>query len=200
MKRVFLLFALAALTGEATRAAERPLRIDAARSGVEIDVKATVDSFTGKLDAYEADIAVDTVAERVTRAKFSFHFSSVKTGKADRDKEMHAWQDTPRHPDGGFTLASFDRGSDGRLMARGTLSLHGMAREIVFPVSVTHEGDRYAIDGDAALDTRDFGLSVIRKLLVLKVDPVVHVRFHLQGAPAEEPITTSAAPAVPSHH
>jgi iron complex transport system substrate-binding protein len=39
--------------------------------------------------------------------------------------------------------------------------------------------------GDASLDTREFGLPVIRLFGLLKVDPVVRVRFHLQGtAPA----------------
>ena len=48
-------------------------------------------------------------------------------------------------------------------------------------MSVSHEGGLFAIDGDAVIDTRDFGLPIIKKFLVLKVDPEVRVRFHLQG-------------------
>lgn len=178
----FLLAGLAGLAALAARAdaEELPLRIDEARSRVEIVVDATVDPFVGKLERYEALVAVDPAAGEVRSARLGFRFEDVKTGKADRDAQMHAWQDTARHPDGEFTLVSLVRGADG-LIASGTLRLHGRARAIDFPVSVSHEGGLFAIDGDATLDTRDFGLPIIKKFLVLKVDPEVHVRFHLQG-------------------
>ena len=163
------------------RAAERPLRIDTVESRVEIAVKATVDSFTGSLAAYDAAIRVDAEAGKVTAARFNFHFSDVKTGKADRDAEMHAWQDTPAHPDGCFTLAEIRPDETGASVARGTLELHGVSQELRFPVSILHEGGRYVMDGEAVVDTRRFGLPVIRKLMVLKVNPEVRVRFHLQG-------------------
>ena len=50
-----------------------------------------------------------------------------------------------------------------------------------FPIAVTSDGRLLAIDGEAVLDTREFGLPVIRLLGLLKVDPQVAVRFHLQG-------------------
>lgn len=182
MKTGCFVFAMSLGMAGLVRAAEVPLKIDAAHSRVEIGVKATVDSFTGHLDNYDAAVTVDPVAGEVRGARFAFLFSEVKTGKDDRDAQMHAWQDTPHHPDGLFTLASLTRAEGGRFTATGTLKLHDMAREIVFPVSVTHDGGLFAIDGDATLDTRDFGLPVIKKFLLLKVDPEVHVRFHIQGS------------------
>lgn len=174
----------AVLLAGGARAAEAPLTIDAAQSRVEIGVKATVDSFTGKLERYDAVIVVDPASAEVRSARFAFRFEDVKTGKADRDEEMHKWQDTPHNPDGVFTLVSFARGEDGGRVATGTLVFHGRSREITFPVSITHDGGLYAIDGEATLDTRDFGLPVIKKFLLLKVDPAVKVRFHLQGRAA----------------
>jgi polyisoprenoid-binding protein YceI len=193
MKTALLLLTLAPLIGGGLRAADRPLAIDPTRSRVEIEVQATVDSFTGRLDVFVAEVQVDPVAERVTGARFSFHFSDVHTGKEGRDEQMHAWQDTPRHPDGVFTLASLTAAADGSSVARGTLTFHDQVRELEFPVTVTHEGARYAIDGDAALDTREFGLPVIRKFALLKVAPVVHVRFHLQGSLEPEVAVASKA-------
>lgn len=186
------LFLIAAFAAVGARAAELPLRIDAARSRVDIVVKATVDSFTGKLDAYDAAIGVDPVTGEVRTAKFAFKFADVKTGKTDRDEQMHAWQDTRRHPDGVFTLAALSRGEGGQLVATGTLKLHDMAREISFPVAVAHEGGLFSLDGEVALDTRDFGLPIIKKFLLLKVEPEVRVRFHLQGGAVEAPARTTA--------
>lgn len=170
-----------ALAATTAGAAETPLVVDAAQSRVEIVVKATVDSFTGNLAAYDAAILVDPAAERITGARFAFKFADVKTGNEDRDAQMLEWAEAPKHPDGVFALSSLERDAAGATTAKGTLTLHGVAKEISFPVSVTHEAGRYAIDGEALLDTRDFGLPIIRKFLLLKVDPQVAVRFHLQG-------------------
>lgn len=168
------------------RAASVPLVIDLTQSRIEVVVKATVDSFTGTLDNYDAGVWVDEETGAVAKARVAFHFADVKTGKADRDTAMHEWQDTEKNPDGLFALSALTRNEAGAMTATGTLALHGQAKEIEFPVAVTHDGGLYGIDGDVTLDTQEFGLPVIRKFLVLKVDPVVHVRFHLQGTLAKQ--------------
>ena len=59
---------------------------------------------------------------------------------------------------------------------------HGVGRDLAFPVSIAHsEAGTYAIDGEVPIDTREFSLPVIRRFGFLPVDPVVKVRFHLQG-------------------
>jgi polyisoprenoid-binding protein YceI len=160
-------------------AAPEPLVIDPAQSHVEIVVKATVDSFTGKLESYKAAVTLED--GHVATASFHFKYSAIHTGKEGRDEAMNEWLESTKYPDGGFTLTSLVPGTDGRLAAHGTLQLHGVTREIVFPVSVITEQNVYAIDGEAPLDTRDFDLPIIRKFGLLKVDPLVKVRFHLQG-------------------
>lgn len=173
---------LAATLAARMCAAERPLVIDHAQSRVEVAVKATVDSFVGRLAAYEPSIVVDDDG-RVKSARFAFHFRDLATGKEARDKAMHQWQQTDKYPDGLFVLTSLEPGPSGAAEAFGRLTLHGVTRDVRFPVSINREGANYAIDGDARIDTREYGLPGIRMLALLKVDPVVHVRFHLQGAP-----------------
>jgi polyisoprenoid-binding protein YceI len=167
------------------RAASVPVVVDYKQSHIEIAVTATVDSFTGTLENYDAGLSVDSETGAISQARVVFHFNDVKTGKADRDAAMHEWQDTEKNPDGVFTLTTLTRNDSGAMTATGTLSLHGQAQEIEFPASVTHEGGLYAIDGEASLDTQNFGLPIIRKFLLLKVDPLVRVRFHLQGTVAK---------------
>jgi polyisoprenoid-binding protein YceI len=167
------------VAGRSVAAAET-LVIDPAQSRVEIVVKATVDSFTGKLAAYDAAVTVE--GGRVATAMFRFNCSAIRTGKEGRDEAMNQWLEASKHPEGVFKLAALEPAADGQFNARGTLALHGVSREIVFPVSVITDRKVYAIDGEAPLDTRDFGLPVIRKFGLLKVDPLVKIRFHLQGA------------------
>jgi len=163
-------------------AAERTLAVDKAHSRVEVAVKATVDSFVATLSDFDAAVAVDPEAGRITSAVFSFRFADVLTGKKDRDHEMLVWEDAEHFPDARFELTALDPAPAGGYVARGRLRLHGIDQRLEFPVTVTSDGLRYSIDGSVKLDTRDFGLEVIRKLLVLKVDPQVQVRFHLQGS------------------
>lgn len=162
-------------------ATETSLAIDAAQSRVEIVVKATVDSFVGRLQAWEPTITVDD-AGTIAHARLAFRFRDVLTGKDRRDKAMHEWQQTDKFPDGLFVLTSLEPEKDAAATAVGRLTFHGLTRDIRFPVTVARDGPRYAIDGDAPIDTREFALPKIRMLGLLKVDPIVHVRFHLQGS------------------
>lgn len=161
-------------------AADRALSFDPTQSTVEIAVKATVDSFTGKLAAYTLQGTVDESGQ-ITSARLDFRFRDVLTGKPKRDKAMHEWQQTEKFPDASFVLTNLRLEGGAGGTAFGRLTLHGVTRDLNFPVKVTREGTTYAIDGDAPVDTREFGLPVIRMMGLLKVDPVVRVKFHLQG-------------------
>jgi polyisoprenoid-binding protein YceI len=185
VKTLFCLPLLFALVAEAGAATQR-LMVDRVHSQVEVAVHATVDSFTAKLGDYDAQIDVDPATAQVTGAQFRFRFADLKTGKERRDREMHEWQRTEEYPEGEFVLATLEPAAEGRFTARGKLRLHGVVKEISFPVSVTTDHTLFAVDGSPVLDTRDFGLPVIRKFALLKVDPIVTVRFHLQASlPAE---------------
>jgi polyisoprenoid-binding protein YceI len=165
----------------AARASGPSVRIDNAHSRVEVLVKATIGSFTAHLQTFDAAIRLATRAGPVEAARFSAPFDSIRTGVAARDRDMNAWQETSRFPRVEFRLTAIAPAGGAAYAAHGRLSLHGVSRDISFPVSITAGGGLWAVDGEATVDTRDFGLPVIRKFVVLKVDPVVRVRFHLQG-------------------
>jgi len=162
-------------------AAEQPLAIDKAGSHIEIQVKATADSFVGKLTEYAPTVLIDPATGNVTSAKFAFHFKDVKTGNEKRDREMNVWQQTDKFPDSDFALETLALATDGKLVAKGALTLHGVTQKLSFPVVITRSEAKFTIEGDATVDTRTFGLPVIRKYALLKVDPLVVVHFHLIG-------------------
>jgi polyisoprenoid-binding protein YceI len=187
MKTPFLALALALLLAPLARALDVPLIVDKTRSRIEFSVKATVDSFTGKLTAYELELLHDPAAPgKISRAELRFRFGALKTGNEKRDQEMYHWQSNEQFPECVFTLTALEpAATPGHYTARGQLIFHGTTRDLVFPVSISTTPDNsYVIDGEARIDTRDFGLPVIRKLLLLKVDPVVVVGIHLQARPS----------------
>lgn len=165
----------------AARADGSLIIMDRAQSHVDIAVKATLGSFVAHLEDFDAAISMDPESERVGTAAFHADLSAVKTGIADRDHNMIVWLQANEFPQVVFELKGMDRGSDGALTARGRFQLHGQTHDISFPVRVTVDRGLAAIDGTASLDTRDFGLPIIR-FFVLTVDPVVQVKFHLKGS------------------
>ena len=51
-------------------------------------------------------------------------------------------------------------------------------------MTIVPSATAWSLDGEAVLDTRDFGLPIIRMFGLLTVDPQVKVRFHLQAKPS----------------
>jgi polyisoprenoid-binding protein YceI len=183
MKRIlsgFSAISLLLVAAASAAPAGRVLLVDPALSRVDVVVQATMDSFTGHLRQFAPVITLDD-AGIINAVQMPFLFRDVSTGNAKRDVAMHDWQQTNLHPDGEFVLSSLTSLQPGRFMAKGRLVFHGLTHELIFPVAVTTDHALYAIDGEAVIDTRDFGLPIIRVFGLLKVDPLVKVSFHLQG-------------------
>lgn len=158
------------------------LSVDKHLSRLEVAVHAPPDSFVAPLAVYDISVSLNPAGTLPETAEVSFAFADLKTGKDARDKKMLEWLQSGQFPSGRFVLESLTNDARGKLLAAGTLTLHGVARPLSFPVTVASEGTRMKIDGEATVDTRDFGLPVIRMFALLKVDPQVIVRFHLEGS------------------
>jgi polyisoprenoid-binding protein YceI len=170
----------------AASAAERPLKIDRARSFVDVDVKVTVGSFTGHLDAYDARVNVDD-AGRIKSATFAFKFADLKTGQPDRDTKMIGWLGGGS-PEGRFEIGALALTPDGQGQVSGRLTFHGVTELVEFPINVVRDNGAYIITGETTIDYRHWNLKIIRVALKLgKVDPAVKIRFKLTGTPVEEP-------------
>ena len=165
----------------ATEAKEAMLVLDRSQSHIEIAVKATVDSFVARVEDFDVAVAVDPESGRVGYTTFHANLTAVKTGGTERDYDMGVWLQMSEFPQDSFELAALDRGPDGVFLARGRLKLHGQQHDVNFPVRITADRGLITIDGAALLDTRQYGLPIIRMLWVLTVDPVVRVHFRLQG-------------------
>jgi len=167
---------------------EQRLRVDRARSYVDVDVEATLDSFTGRLERYDAQIGVDA-GGRIKTAVLQFKFSNLKTGKAERDARMLEWLGGGE-PAGVFSLGVLALAPDGQGQANGRLTFHGTTERVEFPVLIVQRDGTYTITGRVTFDYRNWGLKALRFMGVRKVKPEVTVRFQFVGelpaAPVEE--------------
>ena len=183
MKVIRLLAALALLPLIAF-AAERPLKIDKARSFVDVDVDATK-NFTAHLDAYDAKVSVDD-AGKIKSAVFSFKFADLKSGNDARDADMIKWLGGGA-PAGRFELGNLAVTPDGQGQASGRLIFHDVTERIEFPINITRADGAVAVTGETTIDYRTWKLKVIRKAFLFTVSPEVRIRFKLTGTPVEAP-------------
>lgn len=193
MKSPRWLLALAALSLALTRllAADAPtaktVKLDKEKCFIDVDVKATVDSFTGHLDRYDLTVPVDA-SGKIKDAVLNFKFADLKTGKPDRDKAMLEWLGNPDAA-GNFDLGLLALAPDGQGQASGKLAFHDDTQFVEFPVHITVKDGVYTVTGQTTIDYRRWGLKKIRKFGVMTVDPEVTIRFQFVGslpAPASE--------------
>lgn len=181
MKLVFTAIAFA-LVGPALQAVERPLIIHKESTRFEVEVKGTLLAFTGRLTAYDAEIWVDPNSGKVTKAQVRLSWSGFRSGNTSRDEEVQAWANHDQFPEIVFTLISFMQEDATAARVRGQLMLHGVIKEVTFPVFIVSQDKRLlSIKGETTLNTQDFGWPIARRYGFLKVDPNVQFSFQLQG-------------------
>ena len=110
-----------------------------------------------------------------------FRFTDIRTGEDSRDKKMNTWQQSEIFPVASFTLSKLTSVANGQSTATGQLVLHGVTRDITFPLTVKADHGHFAFDGEAVVDSSAYGLPIIKMMGFLKVDPLVHIQFHLVG-------------------
>ena len=178
---VLLVLMLGLLPGRTALAAGVPLVLDRERSVIEVEVRDTFGSFTGRIQRFEARVRIDPAKPVVDSAWVEFMFADLRTGRARRDLDMLEWENSADHPSVRFRLEGLETTPHGPVRARGRLAVHGVERSVEFPVSFLVQGSICAVDGEVEIDHRDYGLPIIRKYFILAVDPHLRVRFHLQG-------------------
>lgn len=181
--KAFRLLACFLLLPLALLAVERSLKIDKARTFLDVDVDATV-NFTAHLDAYDAKVVVDDLG-KIKSAVFAFKFADLKTGKTDRDSKMLEWLGGGL-PEGRFELGNLAITPDGQGQASGRLTFHNVSERVEFPINVVRADGTYTITGETTIDYRTWELKPIRTAMLFKLSPNVKVRFKLTGVPGEE--------------
>ena len=158
--------------------------VDPAKSSITVKADATGGGFTGTLKKYEARIEGDEKTLKPSSAKVTWLFKDLDTANKDRDAKMLKWLDVGKHPGGEFSLKRvFDKTVLGKnqTYAFGTIKIHGVSKDIVFPISTAKNGKALSISGQATLDTTDFDLPIIRMALIATVKPKLTINFNLTG-------------------
>ncbi len=153
--------------------------VDKGKSKIEISAKATGHAFGGTLKDFKITAEGDPATLKPTALDFSWSFKDLDTADGDRDVEMIKWLGGG-NPQGSFKFVK-TWSKNGVDYAEGTLTIHGVAKTVHIPITVKKDGDNVTTSGKLVFDYKDFGLPLIRAMLVMTVEPEITVTFTLVG-------------------
>ncbi|MGA0845107.1 MAG: YceI family protein [Luteolibacter sp.] len=156
------------------------LKVDPARSRIQVDAKATGHRFTGTLKRFEAKASGNASNLIPELFQLDWKFSDLDTDNDDRDAQMLDWLGN-KQATGSFKFIKSWTDEKGRSHAMGELKINGLTKRISFPYEVKRDGDWLTVDGQVWMDHRDFKLPIIRSMAVMTVNPKLLIRFHLVG-------------------
>ena len=184
MKRFLLTSIGAALALLPVAGQAASFAVDKTKSHITVSASATGGGFKGYLKDYSATIKGDANSLKPQSAKVTWKFADLDTKEKKRNAKMLKWLDVGKHPGGSFVLSRvFDKKVVGKTQtyALGKIMIHGVSKQIVFPITTVKNGKTLTISGTATLNTKDFGLPIIRMALIATVKPKVTVDFNLTG-------------------
>lgn len=158
----------------------RPLDIDREKTMVNVFAQSTLHDFTSVVTNYDLKIEVDEESGEIVRARFSFNFADLDSDEKKRDKNMLKWLSHDAYPDGVFTIKKITD-EQGKRVAEGTLSFHGVDKLIRFPFDLKIENGKYFIDAKTMIDYQDWNLEIIKVMGFLKVFPGLEISLHVEG-------------------
>ena len=127
--------------------------------------------FDGEFTRYRASIVFDPDRLEQSRVLFTVDIDSVDTQNAERDAAIQTadWFDAGKHPTATFASNAITALGESRYEARGTLTMRGVARSVVFPFTfdavgpeegrAQHDGGgRARVEGEFPVARTEFGI------------------------------------------
>jgi len=132
--------------------------------GFSVPIAAGMTRVTGKFTRFEASVLYDADDPSRWTIDASIEAASVDTGIDERDEDLRGpdFFDTENHPRILFESDAIQRRGD-EFVARGTLTIRGVAREIELPFRVTavdweEEAPLLGLAAEFSLNRTDFGV------------------------------------------
>ena len=149
-----------------TDSAMRTYKIDKAHSEVIFQVRHLVTKVRGRFDDFEGTVAINEDTPELSSVEFTIQATSISTNEPQRDTHLRSadFFEVDKYPTITFKSKTVRRKSSESFDIVGDLSIHGVTREIVLPV--THLGkakdpwgnERAGFEAEITLNRKDFGL------------------------------------------
>lgn len=103
----------------------------------------------GRFGKFTAQVSYDPKKPAAAKAEIEVDLGSVDTGSAEADAEVgkKSWFNTAAFPSAKFVSSSVKPLAQDKLEVKGNLSIKGISREVIFPVTVKTAGGSTSFEG-----------------------------------------------------
>jgi len=112
----------------------------------------------GHFKRFDAQLAFDPKKPEAGRVSFTIDLASVSLGAAEFDAELAkpAWFDSKKLPQASFQSSAIKALGGGKFEVSGKLSIKGLSRDIVVPITLTQAGKLSTATGSFVLKRLEF--------------------------------------------
>jgi polyisoprenoid-binding protein YceI len=139
------------------------------------DARASVADFQGRATAATGEL-VGAASPADARGWVEVRWADIDTKNGTRNRHMLRTVDAERFPVIRFDLTGMRPGADSVL---GALTLHGVARQVAWPVTLRIGSDTITVAADFPVDVRDYGIKPPVKFVIARMGAVVTVHVRL---------------------
>jgi len=143
---------------------------------------ATVGDFTGSTTTITGAVTSDLPD---ARGWVEAPVATLVTHNDHRDRDLRASMEVEKYPTMRFTLARTTGapvdGGTASVVLHGSLTIHGVTREVDLPAVVEQRADTIHVTAAFPLDLHDYRIGGLTKMLgMLRMDPHIEVRVDLR--------------------
>ncbi len=169
LMHIVLAIAITAITGVAILAAgqgTQTYKIDPANSSVGFSIRHLISRVQGQFDTFSGSVGVDFAHPAKSSVEFTINTASIDTHVAMRDKDLRSsnFFDAAKYPSITFKSSKVVAKGGDHYDVYGTLSMHGVSKQIVLPVVFTGRikdpwgNERLGFTIQTTLDRKDYGI------------------------------------------
>jgi len=124
--------------------------VDVTKSSITATFTQTGVPVEAKFTRFKADVKFDPAAPQQTQANMQVDVSSFDLGDPEYNKEVQKpeWFNAPKFAQATFVTQSVRALAPDRLEATGTLTIKGVAQNVVVPIAVKQVGNQRAFSGE----------------------------------------------------
>lgn len=193
IKTVQALAVLLAIAAATPAAAQQVWEIDGVHSEVSFRIRHLVSKVRGSFRDFAVKVETVEANPAASRVTFTIQAASIDTGNADRDKHLRSadFFDVEKFPTITFVSTAIAPKGNNRFDVTGTLTMHGVSKEITLPVEFTGTmkdpmgNTKAGFDTSTTLNRKDYGIVWNRALdaggFVLGDDVTVSISLQVKA-------------------
>jgi polyisoprenoid-binding protein YceI len=158
-------FLLLALRPALAAADPAVYRVDADHSGVNFRIRHFISNVSGRFRDFDGVIRYDRQSPAASSVELTVRAASIDTASNDRDEDLRSKKffEVARYPTLTFTSTRVAPKDAKTLLVTGNLTMHGVTREITFPVELLGTvsapgGERAGFAAAFSVNRKEFGI------------------------------------------